>query len=172
MAGRLGQMDCFDSTVEDWSTYVKRLEQYCVANDVKDEKKVAVLLSFVGAKTYNLLRSLTAPAKPSEKTFKENVDLLKGHLNPKPLVIAERYRFHKRDQQKNESIAEYIAELRRLAEHCEFGAGLLDALRDRLICGLHNDNIQKRLLTKKDLTLDVACEIAVSMETVAKDTGG
>ena len=79
-------MDCFDSTVEDWSAYVERLEQYCVANDVEEEKKVAVLLSLMGA----------IPDKPSEKTFQQNVDLLKCHLEPKPLVIAERFRFHKR----------------------------------------------------------------------------
>ena len=63
-----------------------------MANDVEDEKKVAVLLSLMGAKTYNLLRNLTIPDKPN----KQNVDLLKCHLNPKPLVIAERFRFHKR----------------------------------------------------------------------------
>ena len=40
-------MDCFDSTVEDWSAYVERLEQYCVANEVEDERKVAVLLSLM-----------------------------------------------------------------------------------------------------------------------------
>ena len=92
----IGRMDCFDSTVEDWSAYVERLEQYCVANDVEEEKKVAVLLSLMGAKTYNLLRNLTIPDKPSEKTFQQNVDLLKCHLEPKPLVIAGRFRFHKR----------------------------------------------------------------------------
>ena len=68
-----------------------------------------------------------------------------------------------------ESIAVYMAELRRLAEHCDFGAGLLDALRDRLVCGLDNESTQKRQLTKRDLTLDMAYDIAVSMETVAKD---
>ena len=106
MKMNIGRMDCFDSTVEDWSAYVERLEQYCVANDVEEEKKVAVLLSLMGAKTYNLLHNLTIPDKPSEKTFQQNVDLLKCQLNPKPLVIAEHFRFHKRDQLKTESIAE------------------------------------------------------------------
>ena len=53
-----------------------------MANDVEDEKKVAVLLSLMGAKTYNLLHNLTIPDKPSEKTFQQNVDLLKCQLNP------------------------------------------------------------------------------------------
>lgn len=54
-------MDVFDNGTEDWTTYVERVEQYCLANKVKDERKVAVLLSVMGAKTYNLLRSLITP---------------------------------------------------------------------------------------------------------------
>ncbi|KAI7813566.1 hypothetical protein IRJ41_020631 [Triplophysa rosa] len=161
----IGSFATFDSNVEDWGTYVERVELYCKANEVADEKKVSVLLSVMGVKTYGLLRSLLTPEKPADKTFKEIVDILHEHLNPKPLVIAERSRFHKRNQAKVESISEYMAELRRLSEHCQFGAGLTDALRDRLVCGMHNESTQKRLLTEKDLTLERALNIAVSMET-------
>lgn len=139
MSGCVGKMDVFVSTVEEWATYVERVEQYCLANDIGNERKV-VLLSVMGAKTYNLLRSLTAPVKPAEKTFKEIVDVLQMHLNPKPLIIAERFRFHKRNQQKTESVSEYMAEFRKLAEHCQFGDGLSDTLRDRLVCGLHSES--------------------------------
>lgn len=88
MSGCVGQMDAFDSTVEDWATYVERVEQYCLVNDIGNERKVAVLLSVMGTRIYNLLHSLTAPVKPAEKTFKEIVDVLQMHLNPKPLIIA------------------------------------------------------------------------------------
>ena len=57
---------------------------------------------------------------------------------------------------KTESIANYLATLRRLASHCEFGAFLSEALRDKLVCGMHSKNIQKVLLTKAKLTLDKA----------------
>lgn len=97
------------------------------------------------------------------------MDILNKHLNPKPLVIAERFRFHKRNQAKGESISEYIAELHRLSEHCQFLAGLADAFRDRPVCGMHNESTQNRLLTEKDLTLERALNIAISMETAAKD---
>ena len=36
---------------------MERVELYCAANDVKEEKKVSVLLILIGAKTYNLLRN-------------------------------------------------------------------------------------------------------------------
>ncbi|KAL6457444.1 hypothetical protein MHYP_G00344070 [Metynnis hypsauchen] len=64
----------------------------------------------------------------------------------------------------------YIAVIKKLSEHCEFGTHLQDALRDRLVCGLNTQAIQKRLLTEAALTFQKAVEIAVSMETVARET--
>lgn len=54
--------------------------------------------------------------------------------------------------------------------YCEFGASLNDALRDRLVCGLHNKLIQKWLLSESELTLAKATEIALAMEAAVKDT--
>ena len=64
-----------------------------------------------------------------------------------------------------------MAELRHLASTCDFNAFLEEDLCDWFVCGLHanNEHIQKGLLTKADLTLKKALEIAVAMEMVAKD---
>ena len=64
-----------------------------------------------------------------------------------------------------------MAELRRLAENFQFGEGLSDALGDRLVCGLHNEGTQRRLLIEENLTLTRALKIAISVETAAKDAG-
>ena len=41
-----GKLSEFDSTSEDWPSYVERMEQYFAANDVGDEtKKRAILYS-------------------------------------------------------------------------------------------------------------------------------
>lgn len=165
----MGKVEEFDGANEDWESYVERIELYFIANDVEDNKKVPTLLSLIGVKTYHLLRNLLAPEKPAEQTFQKIVDTLKNHLSPKPLVIAERFRFHNRNQSKDESIPEYMAELRKLTQFCEFGAGLSDALRDRLVCGMHCQSTQKRLLSEKDLTLEKALATAVSMEAANRD---
>ena len=57
-----------------------------------------------------------------------------------------------------------MAELRRLADRCEFGAYLQEALRDRLVCGLRSEAIQRRLLTEEKLTLEKAYGTAHGME--------
>ena len=97
------------------------------------------------------------------------MNLLRDHVTPKPIIIAERFRFHKRNQLQCESVNAYIAELRKLTKFCEFGLNLNDTLRDRFVCGLRNDQIQKKLLTIRELSLDRALEIAVAMETETKD---
>jgi hypothetical protein len=76
-------------------TYFERLGQYFKANKVDDSLKVASLLSLIGGKTYNFLRTLTSPTKPAEKSYQEIIKLLGDHLSPKPLSIAERFRFSK-----------------------------------------------------------------------------
>jgi len=118
-----------------------------------DDKKLAVFLTLVGSKTYTLLSGLIAPAKPATKTYADLKAVLRQHLKPKPLVIAERFEFHRRVQKENETVAGYMAELRTLADKCEFGTYLSEALRDRLVCGLRSEAIRRRLLTEEDLTL-------------------
>ena len=119
----------------------------------------------VGAKTYSLMSDLVAPAKPATKTYADLVAVVKGHLKPKPLVIAERFKFHCRNQGESESVAQYMVELRKLADKCHFEGYLEEALRDRLVCGLRNEAIQRRLLTIDGLNLDNAYKTAHGMET-------
>ncbi len=66
---------------------------------------MAILLGNIGHKTYCLLRNLTAPTAPKDKSFEDLSTLLN---DPAPLVIAERYRFHQRKQQGGETKAEYV----------------------------------------------------------------
>ena len=143
---------------------MERAKIYFRANDVPEDKQAVVFLSELGDKTYSVLRNLTAPDLPQSKTFEEIVTVLESHYEPKPIVIAQRFHFHRRNQLPTENIVQYMAELRRLSTHSSFGPYLNEALRDRLVCGLRSDNIQKRLLSVKDLTLKVALDTALSME--------
>jgi nucleoside-triphosphatase THEP1 len=165
----IGSIGPFDCTVDSWSSYQERLEQFLAANDIPNDKRVAVLLSVIGGKAYNELRSLTAPAKPKDKSFKVLCETMTSHFSPKPLIIAERFRFYKRNQRAGESIAEYCVAIQRLTEHCEFGTTLNDALRDRLVCGLANEHVQRKLLVEADLTYERAKAIAIASETATKD---
>ena len=90
---------------------------------------------------YELIHSLLAPLPPSAKKYDELITVLMGYLKPKPLVIAERFKFHHRNQRDGENVAQYMAELRQLSKHCDFKDYLSEALLDRLVCGLRSEAI-------------------------------
>ncbi len=92
---------------------------------------------------------------------------MKSHFEPKPLVISEWFVFNKRQQQTDELVADYVAALRKLSVHCKFGDFLDDALRDRFVCGLRSEAMQKKLLIETELTFKRAIEIAQSMQSAA-----
>ena len=123
-----------------------------------------------GKQTYTLLRSLLVPAKPSDKSFQDIANTLKCHFDPKPLVIVERFYFHRQDQAEVESISDYLAELNCLATHCEFEQYLEQALWDRLVCGIRHENTQKWLLLEVNLTLTEAVDIVRSAEVAEKQS--
>ncbi|XP_040066694.1 uncharacterized protein LOC120840306 [Ixodes scapularis] len=72
----IGKLDSFDESAEDWTSYIERADEYLVLNGLPDEKKDAAIITSMGAKTYSILRKLTTPSKPSEKTYEE----IKKHL--------------------------------------------------------------------------------------------
>ena len=66
-------------------------------------------------------------------------------------------------------MAEYLAELKKLAINCEFGNFLEDALCDRLVCGLKDEATQQRLLIEVDLPIKKAFEIIHGIKAAAKN---
>ena len=143
MAAAFGKIDEFDAhSDQNWDEYIE---------------------------TYNLVRSLVSPDKPGDKTYAVLKVLIHNHLKPKPLVIAEGFKFHQRKQGDSESVSQYLTELRKLSEHCQFQNVLNDALRDRFVCGLSSVAVQRNLLSEAELTLKKASDIALSMEMAKKE---
>ena len=78
-------------------------------------------------------------------------------------MIAERFHFYRRIQAPGETVHDFQADLRKVTINCEFG-NILDALRDRLVCGIRNDQAQKELLSEVGLTLTRALQTALFIE--------
>lgn len=150
----IGKIESFDESIETWDVYTERVDLYFKANGVSADLLVPSFLAVIGAKTYGLLKNIVAPTKPADLTCEQILQHLNRHLCPKPSVIAERFRFHKREQRSNRTDRIYVAELRKLSIHCNFGETLNDTIRDRFVCGIKNESVQKRLLAESALTLD------------------
>ena len=78
--GLYGMVGVFDPEMEEWSEYTEKLVHYFHANDiVADDKRRAILLTFVGPTVYHLLRTLASLRKLDEFKFNELVDLAMSH---------------------------------------------------------------------------------------------
>ena len=109
---------------------------------------------------FQLLQSLALPTPLTELSFNDLVVKMQAHREPKLSVIVQRYQFNSRRNASSETMAEYVAALCKLTEHCDYGDTLNKMLRDRLVCGIANATVQKRLLTEPELTFVKAVTIA------------
>ncbi|KAH7949570.1 hypothetical protein HPB49_012319 [Dermacentor silvarum] len=166
---RLGKIAEFDPKLQNFESYLERFELFVQANDIKEEEKLPVFLTVIGAEAYEVLKNIVVPASPSETTYVEAKRLLKEHYSPRSSVIAERCRFNKRTQHEGESVENFIVELKHLARKCNYGDFLQDALRDRLVAGVRNEEIQRALFAEEKLTFESACKIALDREMAARE---
>lgn len=161
---RLGKIAEFDPKSQNFESYLKRFELFVQANDIEEEKKLAVFLTVIGTEAYELLKNLVVPAAPREKTYEEANRFLTEHYSPRSSLIAECCRFNKRTQHEGQSVENFIVELKHLSRKCNYGDFLQDALHDRLVAGVRNEETQRALFAEESLTFDSACKVALERE--------
>ena len=79
--------------------------------------------------------------------------------------VSVRFRFNSPCHCSGETVADYVTELRCISEHCQFADSLDAMLRDRMVCGINDQRMQRRLLAEPDLTCKKAVELAQAIES-------
>ena len=163
-----GKFKEFKSVIEDWPQYVNNLviTSWGTRLIMPGEVHSAIYLqsSAISVITYKLQRSLVAPQKPSEKSYEELISALTTHFSPTPSPIVCQFKFHSHYCQPGESVAVFVSQLHSLSENCGFGDTLEDMLRDQVVCGIQDDEIQRCFLTESNFKFAKAVELAQSME--------
>ncbi|KAB0800460.1 hypothetical protein PPYR_01180 [Photinus pyralis] len=163
----IGSIEHFKGNAEEFEMYIERVEHLFLVNCVEEKMKVSLFITLAGPVVYSTLKNLVAPQNPAEKSYEQVITVLRGHYVPEKSEISERFRFNKCNQKPDQSVAEYIVELKQLSNTCKFGAFLEEALRDRLVCGLYSEALQKKLLAERELTFAKACTMAQAHEMAA-----
>lgn len=79
----------------------------------------------------------------------------------------ERYVFNNKHQKFSESVDAYVTKLRKLSLTCEFGELADQMIRDRLVCGIKDNAVRKKLLQEADLSLQRCVDICRAAEKTA-----
>lgn len=166
----IGSIEHFNPE-KDFADYSERMEQFFIVNSIENDMKVPMLITLIGPETYNVLKNLVSPEKPSQKTYTDLIEALTKHYVVNKSAIAGRYEFYRCKQKEGQSVNEFVVEIKGKAALCKFGSFLEEALRDRLVCGLIQEHLVKKLLTVGDgLSFAEAVKIASAYESAEKET--
>lgn len=178
---RIGKLTEFETEKQTWVDYIEQVEFYLEANNIiSDAKKRATLLTAIGAKNYAIIKSLCSPFAPKDVEYQEILNKCKSHFEQNINELLARIHFHKRNQMENETLKEFVREIRKLAIDCKFSGpdGKLPMhimLRDRFVAGIRNEELQRYLCRRHEesvstinpdgLSLEKALEIAGNAES-------
>ena len=153
---------------DEWPRWKRRFEQFRVASGLGEEsetKQVNTLLYCLGEESEAVLSSTNATDE-DRQNHSAIIAKFDAFFRVRKNVIFERARFNRRKQLEGETAEQYIMELYRLAENCDYGEMTSEMIRDRLVVGIRDIALSERLQLDSDLTLDKAKRAVRQREAV------
>lgn len=137
----------FNADKLDLVCWLDLFNMHCEINEVtEDDGKRALLLSSIGIDTFSVICKLTAPSLPSTVAFNDLVTILKSHFITRPSYHRALCDFLQRKKKGNETVKAYYAELKQLAQKCDFGGEFDRRLKEQLLVGIDQEVYFKVLL--------------------------
>ncbi len=164
------KFDSFQPSREKWETYEVRLTIALQAQEVTTpEAKRSALLQICNSEVFEALICQLYPVTLSSPTlsFEQIIEALKERYGQRAkTTVAAETDFLNRTQKPGESVAEYVAELRRLAGECAFNTAMLPGrLKTQLARGCFDEQAREKLLWKADgYTLSKAIQVMLHYE--------
>ena len=89
-------------------------------------------------------------------TYDEAVAALNAHFQPQVNVTFQRHVSRRECQKANETVSQFVVRLRKLAQHCEFGAVTDAFIRDQVVDKCISKKLRTQLLAERDLAQTVS----------------
>ena len=86
-----GSLSDFQAESESIKSYIECVTIFFTANNIAADYQVAILLSYIGGKIYDLLCNLLVPKLPLECELVRLIETLENHFESKPNLITEKY---------------------------------------------------------------------------------
>ncbi|UYV76924.1 K02A2.6-like [Cordylochernes scorpioides] len=156
------------SNEKKWETWRESFEIFAIAVNLESMPLVrqrAILKHIAGEKTVMIYKTFHISENDTYLNVKEMLDMLTNHFKPFKNTIQRRNAFFTCVQKERQGIMEFVTELKHLAQECEFENLTESLIRDRLIIGILDREVKRKLLEDPQLTLPRAISIAVISES-------
>lgn len=138
-----------------WPLWKENFERYNIASSLaklSDEEQINALIYVIELKANNIFKSFTFGKDEDGKKFVTVLQKFDALFLPHKNLIHERYRFFSRNQLINESIEEYITQLYKFSEICEFEKMEPHTIRDHIVVSIADSEFSKKLQLQSHLT--------------------
>lgn len=158
----------FKST--DWEFWLAAYERYRTVTAVSTLPQGHQINQLLLAMGPNVDKIFVQQNKPvtSFTTYNEVTEFFTNLYKKKNNIIFERAQFNARNQREGETAEEYIDEIIRLAETCNYGALNDDLVRDKLVVGILDVKLSERLQLDEELTMQKPMEKIKQAEEVKR----
>ena len=158
----------FSFEASEWELWFKRFERFREVSGLCNQPEpmqCSTLIYNTGSKAEEFLASLHL-TDIEQKTYKTLTKKIGNFFVPRCNVVFERVKFNQRKQQQGESADLFIASLHTLAAKCEYGDLRDSLIRDRIIVGIRDAELSKRLQMDEKLTLQTCINKVTQSEMI------
>lgn len=137
----------------------------------EDDVKAAILPNFIGEDTLDLFHNTFNLSDADKKCEKKILEAFEKYCVPKKNVMYERLQLYKIDKKKGEPFEQFLTNIKRMSQTCEFDCLLDQMICDRIVMDVADMSLQERLLRTEGLTLNKAidsCRAAEMSKSQAK----
>lgn len=137
-----------------FTEWAERLDYFFIVNKVPEADKKAHFIALSGPSVYTELKLVFPNGLLNTATYNEVISKLKARFDKIDSDLIQRLKFNGRIQQPNESLEDFVLALKLQAEFCSFGTFKESAIVDRIISGVRDVELRKKLINENMPTLE------------------
>lgn len=147
-----------------FAQYVEQLEYVFLNNNVPETRYKTSFLAVCGVTVFSEIKKLFPGQEVKNLSYQQIVEALQKRFDKVDSEVIHSFKFWRRRQGKYEKSEDFVIAVKVLAEQCGFGNFKDRAIRDLLVIGVLNSDLQKRLCDEDDLTAVRAEKIILNHE--------
>ena len=173
---RLTQPDKLDLSVDrgaSFRAWKTRWKDFCTLSGLTSQPTAVQLAMMRSCLSDDTIRVVENMGLSQEESADMNVILerLERHAVGQVSQVMQRRAFNLRRQEVGETFDDYVTCLRELSKDCGFCDNCRDSyIRDRIVIGIRDADVIRRLCAVPDLSLEKAITLCRSEECAARDT--
>lgn len=157
-----------------WSLWKQKFCMYLKATgkgNQPEDVKIAIFLTCIGDEGIDIYNSFEDDKKDTLEKLLQSFDT---YVLPKTIIPMETFKFNNLMQSDEQTIDQYLTELKKQAKLCNFVCQCKETyenrmIRDQLVLGIKDKDVQERILRESDLTVEKIIDFCKSIELSRKN---